>query len=218
MTTGTRSRFSPVAPRRWVAAGVAAAVVLGAGAMLIARALVSPAPSDPPAQVADAQVADGQVADDVRFQDAAGGFSISYPAGWRRVTSADPQVRLLVEGDGSSMLVRMADLGMAIGPEDLDAAKKITDGLVRAAGQVEPLSPPRQVTLGGLPGYLYLYTFADPATGQQGGHAHYFLFRGQTMITIVFQTVPAKRFAALAPMFDRIGETLRAVPPSAPTP
>ncbi len=167
---------------------------------------------------ADGQVAGGQGADDRSLPGCGGGFSISYPAGWRRVTSADPQVRLLVEGDGSSILVRMADLGMAIGPEDLDAAKKITDGLVRAAGQVEPLSPPRQVTLGGLPGYLYLYTFQDPATGQRGGHAHYFLFRGQTMITIVFQTVPAKRFAALAPMFDRIGETLRAVPQSAPTP
>ena len=142
--------------------------MLGAGAMLIARELVSPAPADPPAQAGESQVAGPQAAEDVvRFQDAAGGFSISYPTEWRRVISTDPQVRLLVEGDGSSMLVRMTDVGMAIGPEDLDAAKKITDGLVRAAGQVEPLSPPRQVTLGGLPGYLYLYTFTDPATGQR---------------------------------------------------
>ncbi|MBA3306332.1 MAG: hypothetical protein H0U25_10465, partial [Thermoleophilaceae bacterium] len=43
-------------------------------------------------------------------------------------------------------------------------------------------------------------------------HAHYFLFRGRTLITIVFQTVPADRFAELAPLFDRIAETLRITP------
>jgi len=182
---------------------VVAAVVLGASAMLIARELIAPASPAAPAPPARA------AADVVPFDDPSSGISIAYPAGWQRVASPDPQVRLLVEGEGSSMLVRTADLGITVGPEDLDAAKKITDGLVRAVAGMKPLRPPRQVILGGLPGYLYLYTFPDPASLQQGAHAHYFLFRGETLISVVFQTVPSQRFAEQAPRFDRIAETLQ---------
>jgi len=185
---------------------IAAVILVGVAAMVIARELVSPAPPppDPPAARAPS--------DFVRFRDEAGAFSISHPAGWARVASPDPEVRLLVQGDGSSMLVRMGNLGIEVGPESLGAARKLTDKLVRTAGGTKLLRPPKQVTLGGLPGYLYLYTFADAASGQRGAHAHYFLFRGETLITIVFQTVPAERLNALAPLFDRIGETLRATP------
>jgi len=181
------------------------ALLVGAAAVVIARELVSPAapPDPPPAPATD---------DAVRFRDPAAGFSIALPAGWRRVASADPEVRLLAEDQGSSMLVRITDLETEVGPERLDAAKRLTDKLVRAAGEVKQLRPPRQVSLGGLPGYLYLYTFTDPATGERGAHAHYFLFRGQTLITIVFQTAPAERLVGLAPLFDRIGDTLRVTP------
>jgi len=204
VTAEARRRLLPAAPpRRWIAVGAAATVVLGASAMLVAREVVSPPPA--PAQPPPARAA----GDAVRFEDAAAGFSIVYPADWQRVVSPDPEIRLLVKGEGSSMLVRMADLGITIGPGDVGRARKITDALVRKAAGAELLRPPQRVTLGGLPGYLYLYPFTDPATGQQGGHAHYFLFRGRTLITLVFQTVPAERFADMAPRFDRMGETLR---------
>jgi hypothetical protein len=172
-------------------------------AVMTGRELISPAPPDPP----PAQAADDLVA----FDDPARAISISHPPGWRRIASGDPAVALLAEGDDASMLVRTTDLGVEIGPEDLDSAKEVSDTLVRA-GEHKLLRPPKQVTLGGLPGYLYLYSYPDAASGQRGAHAHYFLFRGQTLITIVFQTVPAERFAASAPLFDRIGETLRANP------
>jgi hypothetical protein len=190
-----------------VAAGAAAVILVGVAAMMIGREVISPAPPGPPAQAADDRVADDLVA----FEDPARRISISHPPGWRRVAAADPAVALLAEGDGASMLVRTADLGVEIGPEDLDSAKEVSDTLVRA-GKHKLLRPPKQVTLGGLPGYLYLYTYPDPASGQRGAHAHYFLFRGQTLLTLVFQTLPAERFAGLAPLFDRIGETLRASP------
>lgn len=182
--------------------GLVAAVVLGGGTMLAARGLVSPAAPATPAPASPARTA-------VLFEDAASGISIAYPADWRRVPSSDPRVRLLVEGDGSSMLVRTSDLGITVGPQDIDPAKKITDALVRAVAGMKPLRPPKQVSLAGLPGYLYLYTFPDAATLQQGAHAHYFLFRGQTLISVVFQTVPSQRFAERAPRFDRIAETLQ---------
>jgi hypothetical protein len=175
--------------------------VLAVVAMVFGRALIAPAPRPRPAP--------SKAKAFVRFRDTAGGISILRPAGWRRVVSPDPQVRLLAEGDGASMQVRMANLGIQVGPESLGPAKKLTDRLVRSAGGAKPLRPPRRVTLAGLPGYLYIYTFRDPATGAQGAHAHYFLFRGQSLLTIVFQVVPADGFARLAPLFDRLGETLR---------
>jgi hypothetical protein len=193
--------LEPAALRRWIPAAAAAIVLAGAAAIVIARELVSPAPPDPPARAAS---------DFVRFSDAAGGISISYPAGWTRAASPNPEVRLLAVGDGSSMLVRMTDLGIEVTPNALDRAKKLTDKLVRGAGQAKLLRRPEQVTLGGLPGYLYLYTFRDTTTGERGAHAHYFLFRGQTLITLVFQTAPAERLVELAPLFDRLGETLQA--------
>lgn len=209
MTAEARGGIRLDVRRRWIAAGAAVVILVGVAAMMIGRELITPdpVPSDPPARAADepARAADDLVA----FDDPARGISISYPPGWRRVASDDPAVVLLAEGDGASMLVRTADLGVEIG--DLDTAKEISDDLVRA-GQPKLLRPPKQVTLGGLPGYLYLYTFPDASTGQRGAHAHYFLFRGHTLITIVFQTVPAEGFAELAPLFDRIGETLRANP------
>ncbi len=203
MTAEARGGVRLPAGRRWIAAGAAAILLLGVAAVMTGRELISPAPPDPP----PAQAADDLVA----FDDPARAISISHPPGWRRIASGDPAVALLAEGGDASMLVRTTDLGVEIGPEDLDSAKEVSDTLVRA-GEHKLLRPPKQVTLGGLPGYLYLYSYPDAASGQRGAHAHYFLFRGQTLITIVFQTVPAERFAASAPLFDRIGETLRANP------
>ena len=178
--------------------------------MLAGRQLFSPTSSStttarpkPPAPAAD---------EVVEFRDAAAGFSISHPASWRRVPSPDTDVRLLAAGEGVSMLVRTAPLRKALGPRELRTARKLTNELVREVGKVKPLRPPARVRLAGASGYLYLYTYRDTASGQAGGHAHYFLFRGKTMLTIVFQVVPADRFAGLAPLFDQIAATLRFQP------
>lgn len=183
-----------------------AVLVVGAGAMLVARELVSTPDPDPSARAP----ADAPADEFVRYRDPAAQLSIALPRDWRRVSSPDPEVRLLAEGDGSSMSLRMSDLGFEVGPQGVGAAKKLTDELIRSVGPVTHIRPPQRVTLRGLPGYLYLYTFRDAATGQRGAHAHYFLFRGRNLITIVFQTLPSQRFATMAPLFDRIGETLRA--------
>lgn len=202
MTAEARGRPWPAVSRRLIAAGAAVVILVGGAAMMLGRELFSPDAPEPPARGAGELVA---------VEDAAAGISISHPPDWRRVASSDPAVVLLAEGDGASMLVRTVDLGVEIGPANLAAGKEISDELVRS-GEHALQRPPKQVTLGGLPGWLYLYTFPDAASGQEGAHAHYFLFRGQTLITIVFQTVPAERFAEHAQLFDRIGETLQAGP------
>lgn len=200
MVTEARAGVEPAVLRRWIPVGVAAALLLAVAAMMIGRDLVSSAPSHRPTAPS------GEF---VRFHDAAGGITISRPAGWQRVASPDPEVRLLAEGEDSSMMVRMSDVGTEVGPESLDAARRLTDKLVRSTRQAKLLRRPKRVALGGLPGYLYLYTFGNASTGERGAHAHYFLFRGRTLITIVFQVVPAQGLTRLAPLFDRIGQTLR---------
>jgi len=204
----TRAGFDPAGVRRWLPAGIAAVLLLGVAAVVVGREVIAPATPAAPEPSAARSADDGLV----RFRDAAGGISISRPADWQRVASPDPEVRLLAVGDDSSMLVRMADLGTEIGPDRVDDAKQLTDSLVRRAGNVKFVRPPQQVTLGGLPGYLYLYTFRDATSKQRAAHAHYFLFRGRSLITIVFETAPPERLLEVAPLFDRIGETLRSSP------
>jgi len=199
--------FEPASLRRWIAPAVVAALLLAVLAMVIGRELVSPDAPDRPARAARTAKPDF-----VRFQDPAGGISIVRPAAWRQLTPPNPEVRLLAEGDDASMLVRLTNLGVKVGPRSLGRARKLTDKLVRSAGQAKPLRRRRRVTLGGLPGYLYLYTFRDSSTGERGAHAHYFLFRGKTLITIVFQTASAERLARFAPLFDRLGGTLQSTP------
>ncbi len=146
-----------------------------------------------------------------QFQDPAGAFTLSYPSSWRRLPPTEAQVPLLAaSGDGASLLVRKTPIGPELGA--VGAARKLADRVVRSGKNVTYLRAPQQVRLGGLPGFLYLYTFDDPSTGVRGAHAHYFLFQGTTMITLVFQAVPASRILSLAPLFDRVAGTFRALP------
>ena len=143
-----------------------------------------------------------------RFKDPAGAFEGGYPSTWRRLQTNSAQDILLATGpDGASYLVRKTAIGAAVTAANLTAAKLLTERIVKSAKDVKYLHPPETVALAGLPGYLYLYTFADPTSGQEGAHALYFLFDGKTMISLVFQSLPSTGFLAEAPLFDRIAGT-----------
>ncbi len=200
-------------PRQWLLIGAGAAILLAVAAALIGSQLVSSPASKPKAKAQPKPApAPTEPAGFTRFTDPVSKFSIAYPSDWRPLTSPDPQVRLVVARESASVLVRSQPLGISVGPENLAMAKKLTDRLVRSAGKITPLREARRVTLGGLAGYLYLYTFKDKSSGQMVAHAHYFLFRGEALLTLVFQAQPADRFAALVPLFDRIAETLQVQP------
>jgi len=200
-------------PRQWLLIGAGAAILLAVAAALIGSQLVSSPASKPKAKAQPKPApAPTEPAGFTRFTDPVSKFSIAYPSDWRPLTSPDPQVRLVVARESASVLVRSQPLGISVGPENLAMAKKLTDRLVRSAGKITPLRGARRVTLGGLAGYLYLYTFKDKSSGQMVAHAHYFLFRGEALLTLVFQAQPADRFAALVPLFDRIAETLQVQP------
>jgi hypothetical protein len=151
------------------------------------------------------------------FRDDQAGFAISYPTGWIRPTSSDPQVALVAaekdpaQNEGGSILVRVAALEAQVGEEQLGEAQKATDAIVASANGVELKAEPAETVQGGLPGLYYLYTFRDPVSGQRGAHSHYFLFRGRTMISVVFQALPQDDFGRLASLFDRVAGSFRAL-------
>ncbi len=109
------------------------------------------------------------------------------------------------------MLVRASELQEAVGPQQLPSARQVTDKLVTSNKSVQMIAEPRQIELGGLPGFFYYYSFKDAASGQEGAHSHFFLFNGKTMISMVFQTLPRERFASTAPTFDKISASFQAV-------
>lgn len=149
----------------------------------------------------------------VRFRDRAANFSIAYPGGWIRLPSPGDDLRLLAAHAGASFSVRVSSVGIEITSESLGPARRITDELVTRSGPIRLLRNPARVSLARLPGYLYLYSFRDSETRQRGIHAHYFLFRGRQLYTLVFQALPAKSFRSLTRTFDAIAETLRVRPP-----
>jgi hypothetical protein len=149
--------------------------------------------------------------DRVEFRDDKGGWAISYPKSWSRLESNDRDVSLVVSekapgqnATGGSILARTVALGAAVGPEQLAEAKKVTDQIVTSGAGVQLLAQPTTIRQGGLAGYFYFYSFKDSATGQEGAHSHYFLFKGATMISFVFQAVPKGDFPRLAPTFDEV--------------
>ena len=147
-----------------------------------------------------------------RHVDPQAGFLIDYPASWKQYRSQDPKVQFLVGPDGTDFVqVRVvAPLPVAIPANDTQVMKRITDSLL--AGQPIDIVQESQVTLGGVSGYQYVYTFPDTASGQTGVHIHDFLFDGTRLVTLVFQALPETRLKALAPAFDQVRSRFRVLP------
>ena len=181
--------------------GGVVAVIVAVGAALLGRELVTS--DDSSEGKSSPQTPPGFV----EFRAPRTGFRIAYPRRWSLIRSRDAEVEFLAAGrGGASALVRVVPFRF----QGLPAAKRVTDRIVRAGRGVRVLARPRVTRLGGLPGFLYIYAFRDAATRRRGAHAHYFLFRSNRMVTLVFQALPANRFGRLAPLFDRIAGTFRA--------
>jgi hypothetical protein len=154
----------------------------------------------------------------VEFRDDKAGWAISYPKTWNRLQSKDADIALVVSekppelNTGGSILARDLTLAAAVDEAKLPAAKEVTDKIVNGEG-IQQLAQPAIIHQGGLPGYFYFYSFKDPTTGQEGVHTHYFLFKGSTMISFVFQALPKENFQGLAHLFDEVIGSFRLIPP-----
>lgn len=213
--------------RRWaiVAAGLTAVAVGGAGiATFTGQQAVAPRPSpsptpvaaapppSPPSEASSPAVAPSLPAGFVEFRDERAGYAVSYPKDWKVLeVPDDPEVGLLAAlNENDSFLVRLVPLGFQVGPTEYPGMTSLTNQIVASGQDVHVVTGPKQVQVGGLPGYFYLYTFTDG--GQKGAHSHYFLFKGDTMITLVFQAIPEDQFEKRAPVFDQIANSFRVLP------
>ena len=91
---------------------------------------------------------------------------------------------------------------------NLENFKAVTDGLVTSNSSVQILKQ-QAVSLNGMLGYYYFYTFTDG--GVSAVHAHYFLFSGNKMNVLVFQALPDD-FTNQAATFDKIADSFRSDP------
>jgi hypothetical protein len=180
-----------------VAAGLAAilALVIGAavGRSIIPSANSQRTPAPEPAE----------------FTDAENGIALTYPGSWRRLQPPDTQVRLLAAaGTSASLLLRVTTSAIAdVKQETLPVVRQFTDPLLAADERATQLSPPEAISLDGLLGYRYRYTYTGQ-NGSTGAHVHYFLFKRGKMIQLVFQAVPASSLPKVEPTFERIASTL----------
>jgi hypothetical protein len=146
------------------------------------------------------------------FRNEQAGFELAYPSAWTKLSPKDPQVLLLLsQGTQDSFLVRASELQEPVGPQQLPAARQMTDKIVTSNKSVQLVTDPKQIELGGFPGFFYFYSFKDPTTGQEGAHSHFFLFNGKTMISMVFQALPKEHFSESAKIFDQIAGSFHAL-------
>ena len=189
-----------------------AALLLAGGAFLAGRSMVD-SPKKPAASSRSTTTTGAPVTATpgnlVEFHDEKAGWSISYPKDWNRLQPKDADVAFVAaerpaeQNSGGSVLARDVTLGAAVNDGNLAAAREVTDGIVAGDG-IRNITQPTVVHQGGLPGYFYFYSFKDPASGREGVHSHYFLFKGSTMISFVFQALPKEDFQRLANTYDQV--------------
>ncbi len=197
------------APKRVkIGGGVVALVLLVGGAFLAGKSMVD-SPKEPAATESTVTATASPRAELVEFRDDKNGWAISYPKSWNRLQPKEAEVTLVVsekpaeQNTGGSILARGLTLAAPVTEANLAAAKEVTDGIVTGDG-IRHITEPKVVRQAGLPGYFYFYSFKDPASGQEGVHSHYFLFKGPTMISFVFQALPKDDFQRLAHLFDEV--------------
>lgn len=211
--------MSPSSAKRMVVAGLGLVLIAGAGALIAGardtgrdrmpattearRVNNTPTPA-PPDEL-------------VEFRHDQAGFALSYPSAWIRATAPNPQIVLVAaehdpaKNQGGSILVRVTPLDAPVTKAQLGEARKATDAIVASSEGVALKAEPTAIDQGGLPGLYYLYSFRDPVSGSTGVHSHYFLFKDKAMISLVFQALPIDDFGRLAPLFDRVAGSIRAL-------
>lgn len=197
--------------RKWLVGGVVAFLAIAAVIALVVGGVVGrsivPAPDEREAPAVEPPKA----GDTVRFKDTLTDVSIAYPATWQRRIARDQAVRLVASSPDASaavsISVRKSDLE-PVTMQTLPLVRALTDDLLREDARISTVPEPTVVTLDGLPGYRYTYTYRRD-DGGQGAHIHYFLFKGDRLIQMVLQAVPASKLASLQTTFEAIAQTFR---------
>jgi len=190
--------------RKWLVGIVAGVLALAAVLALIGGGVVGRSIVPSPATTSTSAPPPPQT---VRFKDTLTDVAIAYPSSWVRRISKDQAVRVLASSRdasaGLSVSVRKSGLTEDVNLRNLAAVRPLTDDLLRGDDRITAIAEPVAVTVGGLPGYRYRYTYTT-ADKTEGAHDHYFLFKTGRLVQLVLQAVPSTSLRTLQPTFDRI--------------
>ncbi|MEO5679510.1 MAG: hypothetical protein ABIS47_07575 [Acidimicrobiales bacterium] len=153
--------------------------------------------------------------DFVPISDPETGVQLSVPNDWVRYSIKDlpdKAIRLSagIQNSGDSVVVRVNPYSTEITEANLPDQKNVFDQLLTNENIEILVNQPMK--LGGLPALFYVYRFKDQATGKAGVHAHFFVFQGRKMVSMVFQALPEDRYALLASTFDKVANSLKVAP------
>lgn len=154
----------------------------------------------------------------VTFKDDQAGVSISYPKSWTKFSTPGDEYARLAAGardSGDLLRLRVIPVPTTIDPATVFQLKESFDKYVNTE-RVNVIKQ-QQITLNGLVGWHYLYTFADP-DGGSGIQSRYLLANGAKIDDLVFQALPKEDFKDLAKLFDKIAGTFRSTPRAQPSP
>ncbi len=136
------------------------------------------------------------------FNDPETGFTIRYPRSWTKQAAPLREVRLRVtDANQYAAQVRVTRNEVVTTPANLANIKAVTDGIVGPGVQI---LKQEAVTVNGLIGFHYIYTFTDTDSGLTSAQDHYFLFQGHKMNSIVFQALPTESFDRMEPVFQQM--------------
>jgi hypothetical protein len=201
--------------RKWLLGGAAflasAAVLALVVGGVVGRSIVPSTPQPEPPPAGQPPPAKPKPPVTRRFRDTLTDVSITYPGAWQRRFPTDQSVRFLASSPDASaavsISVRRSGLE-TITPNTLPIVRSLTDGLLRQDKRIRSIPEPVAVVADGLPGYRYTYTYRRPSGGD-GAHIHYYLFKGDRLIQMVLQAVPATKLGVLQPTFDTLARTFR---------
>lgn len=155
----------------------------------------------------DCQIAKA-VAGHRTLTDATAGYQVTYPGSWTEFHcgAAKPadtvglhHIRI---NDSDAFTIRTFALEQKENPKNLSDMRAVTDAILSTPQAHLTVVDVREVKVAGLPAVRYIYYF--PYGKQRGVHAHYFVFDGNIVHTIVFQVVPAEKFENYAHQFDQV--------------
>lgn len=109
------------------------------------------------------------------------------------------------------MQVQAIELPKPITGPRLATLRDTTGLLIRSKPSVKIIAGPRLLASANLPGYLYIYSFVDPASHARIAHSQIALFAGRRMYTLVFQTANVADLTRFAMLFDKITASFRAI-------
>jgi len=139
------------------------------------------------------------------------GYQVKYPEAWTEVSgaSAGAEGHVIRIGGENAFSIQTFPLDRPVAISNLGDMRAVTDAILSSPEAQLTVLDVRQVEMAGLPAIYYLYYF--PSGKQRGIHAHYFVFDGARMHTLIFQVVPATHFADYADQFDQVAASFEPI-------